>query len=362
MNVTLPKNDDFILEEVKIFNGNCVLIYPKSFPKWNDYNKYFRSSLWRKSDFKPVSLLWRKFTNLGEQPEFEPIDFRNSLQFIQKIDGSCLGWSKFNGNLISRTRRTTDARSLPNGHEIDLFIQKYPKLIDNKYINSENFTILTEWTTPQNVIVYKESQEPKLWLTGIVRHEDYSYLPQSELDLIAEEISLDRPKRYNFNTFEEMLRAVELFEDSEGIVVYANNGQVLKKCKSPRYLMLHKLKSELSSIEKVIDLFIELNYPKYNDFYLYIAQTFDFELAKMSIPQISKCCDAYEKVQKIIFGMQVFIRDVLGHLPDRKSKALKIIESYGITNRASFVFALMDKGSLEKENIKKLLFQVLKYG
>jgi hypothetical protein len=47
-------------------------------------------------------------------------------------------------------------------------------------------------------------------------------------------------------------------------------------------------------------------------------------------------------------------------LPSRKEQAQLVISSYGETNRAAFVFKLLDGKSLGKEEYKKLLFQILK--
>ena len=44
----------------------------------------------------------------------------------------------------------------------------------------------------------------------------------------------------------------------------------------------------------------------------------------------------------------------------RKEKAATIISSYGKTNRASFVFNILDGKTISDEQIKKLMFQVIK--
>ena len=43
-----------------------------------------------------------------------------------------------------------------------------------------------------------------------------------------------------------------------------------------------------------------------------------------------------------------------------KEQAEQVLSSYSVTNRAAFVFKLLDGKSLGKEEYKKLLFQVLK--
>jgi len=58
--------------------------------------------------------------------------------------------------------------------------------------------------------------------------------------------------------------------------------------------------------------------------------------------------------------MNSFVNNRLRLLPTRKEQAQLVISSYGETNRAAFVFKLLDGKSFGKEEYKKLLFQVLK--
>ena len=64
---------------------------------------------------------------------------------------------------------------------------------------------------------------------------------------------------------------------------------------------------------------------------------------------------------KIVDGMNDFVNNRLRSLSTRKEQAQLVISSYGETNRASFLFKLLDGKSLGKEEYKKLMFQVLKH-
>jgi hypothetical protein len=75
---------------------------------------------------------------------------------------------------------------------------------------------------------------------------------------------------------------------------------------------------------------------------------------------VSRICDGAVGVNAIISGMKLFVNETLKQLPTRKDQAIKVIQSYGNTNRASFVFKLLDGKNLETEDRKKLLYQVLK--
>lgn len=360
MKITLPDSSKFVLRDCIIAGDECVLVFPKAIGivDWDDSNKYFRSSVWRKSDMKPVSLSFRKFTNVGEKPEFEPLNLKENLEFIRKVDGSCLIVSKFNGQLVVRTRGTTDARILDNGYEVEFLMKKYPFVFNNPVLNGEGFTLLFEWYSNVNKIVVKEADEPTLWLTGIVRHTDYQYLSQETLDIYAKEWNVARPERYSFDNFETMEKTVEGWQDYEGIVIYSKNGQILKKSKSARYLYLHKVLAGLENEENIINLFLTMGCPSYNEFYSHFLTTFDFEIAEGLRGQISKTVDAWKECERILAHFKSFA-DTVRNM-SRKDAAAQIIASYGPTNRASYVFKALENKELDLNAKKKLMFQVLK--
>lgn len=56
-NFVLPDSKSFNFKDCVIAGDECVLVTPKDMGvEWNEDNKYFRSSIWRKSDMHPVSL------------------------------------------------------------------------------------------------------------------------------------------------------------------------------------------------------------------------------------------------------------------------------------------------------------------
>jgi hypothetical protein len=133
---------------------------------------------------------------------------------------------------------------------------------------------------------------------------------------------------------------------------------VLHKLKSAWYLAIHRLKSDLSSIDKTIDVWFSFGKPSYEEFYQRIFNQFDFELAEYCKGYASKICDASKEVVKIIDGMKKFVEKIK-ILTTRKDQALEIIQTYGKTNRASFVFQLLDERELNDEQFKKLMFQII---
>ena len=362
MKIDIQKVDltQFMVHEHSL-NGEIVyLIQPQHIgTKWTQDNKHMRSVVVNYAG-EVISAGFPKFTNWGENPDHFPVP--NSLKHctvVEKLDGSLLIVSKYNGQYILRTRGTVDASTLANGHELEIFKNTIlSKLEDNN--DTWDYSVLFEWLSPINKIVLNYGDEPSWRLIGFINHINYSLAQQDMLDAMAKKYGFDRPPTYTFSGVEDLLKDVDQWRGKEGVVVYSKNDQMLHKVKGAWYLALHHMKSELSNIEKVMDVWLEQGMPDYQTFYNYIFTTFDYELAEQCRGMISRICDAKKEVDKIVWGMNIFVNTRLRLLSTRKLQAEQVISAYGDTNRASFLFKLLDGKSLGKEEYKKLLFQVLK--
>lgn len=355
----LPKLEEssFVVKPNQIAGKKVYLIHPQDMGvTWTAENLIFRSSIWSE-DGLPVSLGFRKFFNLTEQPDLipDPENLHN-VKIREKIDGSCLIVSCFNGELIARTRGTIDAKNLDNGFEIDELKKKYPKAFANNFIAKGDYSLIFEWVSPLNVIVLRYGDEPDMYLTGAIKHEDYSYATQDELEKIGQAIEVKTTPFYTFNSWIEMLATVEHFKGKEGICIYYNHGQDIKKVKGLEYLSLHAFKSAIS-LKNCVEMFLQFGKPDYNAFLDRIEKDFDFECRNMAIPLVSKVCDAHEEAKKIIEGIKQFIKPLFS-LP-RKEAAEKVFASYGKTIRSSCAFKLLDGKEIEDKMMKTLIFQKL---
>jgi hypothetical protein len=356
MKIDLSKIDqnEFNVREGDWGDEKLYLVTPKSIAaKWTKENMIFRSSVWT-ADGDPVSLSFKKFFNFDEQPELAPKPKNmKGVSLIEKIDGSALIVSFYKKDAIIRTRGTFDARNLDNGSEIAFLKEKYPLAFSNLWIRN-NYTLIFEWTTPSNVIVLSYGPEPRLFLVGAIYHENYSYVPQKQLDEMAVEFGVERPKRYNFDSMEEMIQAVIEFKDKEGLVIYYNGDQSLKKVKSASYLALHSFKNS-ADIESIVDLFLEQQRPSYEVFMGILKEKFDYECATYAQPFVSRVCDAQKEVEKILSHMKKFVEPLKSE--SRKTAAEKILGAYGNTNRSGIAFHLLDGKEPEKKDWKRLLLQ-----
>lgn len=362
INLQSIDQNQFMVHPHVIGGRTVYLIQPQHIGcKWTQSNKHLRSSVWD-HEGNLVSAGFSKFTNWGENPDNFPVptSLKNTT-IVEKLDGSLLIVSKWNGEIILRTRGTVDATVLDNGYELEIFKEKYlPNLMAACPQNTWDFSFLFEWVSPVNRIILNYGEHPEWYLVGYLIHNTYSLLDQSALDFWATEIGCPRPPTYTFPSIDDLLKNIEQWKGKEGVVIYSNNDQTLHKVKGLWYLALHRMKEALASFDKVIDCWFEQNEPSYQNFEEFITTQFDYELWTQIRGDASRICGGYKHVDQIIAGMQKFVDETLKPLPNRKEQALKVLSAYGNTNRASFVFKLLDGKPLEKDDRKKLLYQVLK--
>lgn len=361
----LPDYNEFDIKQENIAGDECILVTPKHIgATWDRNNIIFRSSIWRKSDFFPISLSFKKFVNFGEKEDVFPApkSLKNSTVVV-KEDGSTLILSKYKGEFIIRTRGTFDAAKMEkNGFEIQIFrdtiLKDYLKInLNNPTVTSAtwDYSIIFEWTSPLNKIVIDYGDKPLWYLIGWINHSDYSLLSQSALDALAKSYNWLRPQTYHFNDLVELVEAVKAWKDKEGVCWY--HGQNITKVKSDLYLIKHAFK-ENASLEAVIDFFISYGKPSYSEFIAKLSEQFDYECISQVQGFISQTIDGYKEVLAIHNHMKEFVSNLNGL--SRKEQAEKIIAAYGITNRSGMVFAALDNKPLADKDAKKLLFQVLK--
>lgn len=367
IDVTKIDSESFMVHQHELFGEMVLLVQPIHIgAKYSKDTLIFRSSVWD-MEGNLVSPSFRKFFNDIECPQIDPLPENiASGEAIEKIDGSTVIFSLFKNNLVMRTRGTVDARDQDNGYEFVQLAEKYHIEKVMRELNSNaQITLLFEITSPVQKIVIDYGPEPEFWLTGAVRHEDYSYLTQKELDDIATKYGFRRPKRYSFKSMAELQETVTAFRGVEGICFYFHGGQCIRKFKSANYLYLHRAKSEVASLEKVMDVYLDFFFnsgsetpPTYTEFFAYLEKTFDFEIATMATSNSSQICDGMKEVVKIIASLKKTVASCAGL--SRKQAAYTILQSHGNSGRSSMMFKMLDGKTLDKDDYKKLLFQILK--
>ncbi len=350
----------FMVHPHVIDGQTLFLVQPVPFKSlWTQDNKHLRSSVWD-SNGNLVSAGFPKFTNWGENPEHFPVPTSlNNTHIVEKIDGSLFIVSRWNGRFIYRTRGTVNAAKLDNGHEVEIFKQKYQSALDKIFEDSSPHSLLFEWVSPEQRIILDYGDQPEWYLIGCVYHEDYSLMEQFRLDELAHQYEFKRPPSYIFPSIKDLMGNVEQWKNKEGVVIYSNNGQMPHKVKAFEYLTKHRFKSE-ATLENTLELYLKSNKPSYQEFKQQLIEAFDYECFEMVRGFASDICDGAKEVQHIVENMEAFVKTELSRYPTRKLQAAVTFQSYGKTNRSSFVFKILDGKSLTIDDYRKLFWQVLK--
>lgn len=354
----LPEKEQFNYKECIIAGDKCWLVNPNDLEiKWTEENLKFRSLIIRQDDNFVVSSGFKKFFNLNEKPDLDKFP-EGPFEAIEKKDGFLLCISKYKGELIHRTRGTSNAEILETGHELEFLKKKYPKLFHMVMDGEETmtFSLLFEWETPNNVIILRDVDEPTLTLIGAIDHTTFEYLSQLDLDWLAGKLKVPRPQRYEYETLKECVEDVALWKGKEGVVLYSSNGQHLRKVKASEYLRLHALLSGYSTVHHILQVFLEApnTFLYSEEFSSYIENNLDYEIANRNQQHIDTVCEAYrnylcqiDKIQHVLEGIESF---------SKKEKAQDIEKHWKEYDwRRSVAFCIVN----EKPVFKKLFRQAL---
>jgi hypothetical protein len=338
--IELPSRDFFNYRDCVVAGDPCWLITPKDMGVvWTDANARFRSCVVRQSNAFVVSQGYRKFTNMGEQPEFEPWDSSWPVVGRRKIDGSLLIVSKYRNEIIVRTRGNINAYDHQTGEELrSLF--RFEKLFDRYH--TANLSYLFEWTSPSNIIVIRESDKPQLTLLGCITNDTAEYAPSDLLKATAEYYGLTYPEEYTFENITDAIKTVKGWSGKEGIVIRSPDSQTLKKIKADEYCKLHKIAHGYNHVYKILDLFFEAGMPdSYEEFYSYAVKKLDYEIAERIADHMNTVCDAYTRVKYEYQHIKEYVDRYVRSLESRREQAAHINITYK-GYLSSFAFSALD--------------------
>lgn len=357
--------EQFLVHEHIIAGETCLLVQPQHVGcDWRPDNLHLRSSVWD-STGELVSASLPKFVNWEEKPDLYPLPTSlDNVNLLDKIDGSTLIVSKYRGQVILRTRGTVDAHKMDNGHEIDVLMARYPKILAGLAdVETLAYSWIFEWTSPLNRIVLDYGSEPELRLIGCVDHADYSLMRQSILDLAAIQLGVKRPERYSFNTIPEMVTAIQnLGAHREGICVYYDGDQRIRKIKSLQYLAMHRFKERVT-LPNMLDLFFAYGKPELLGFLARLESEFDFECMSEARPLVERICEVYCSVTAKIAEVKEHVGwrlvpvtsfDQIGQPIPRRDAALAIQAKWTDLYRG-VAFKILDDRLIDDKMLRKLI-------
>jgi len=310
--------EQFKFRDVDFCGEDAVFVNPDlKGADWNQQNKYLRSLIYRKKDYKVLSTGFEKFTNWGENPDNfpTPVDLIGA-KCVSKEDGSSMILDYINGQINIRVRDTITYKILKNDFEFEFILDKYP-LIKPWIKNQENLSLIFEIVTPNHKIILDYPQID-VFLIGAVDKNTLNRKSQQELDFFAKEMRVPRPKTYHFNSINGMIEFIKHSRGIEGCCVYKDGG--IWKVKSDEYLKRHSFKFNATP-KNILELFESQSFPNFDDFKQYILDTFDFECWQMVEDLVTQICVYKKEVDAEIKGIQKFVNNNKG-LTDKEFAAL----------------------------------------
>lgn len=360
---TLPIYEDgFQVNAVDFCGIDSYLITPAVMgAKWTKQNLIFRSLIVRGSDFEVLSSGFPKFFNFGEKPDMYPsLDSYKDWYLNKKHDGTLMIVDYVNDTFSMRTRGTVTYKTQPNYEDFEEIYIQHPKVEEFIKENS-NFSLLFELETPNNIIVIP-SADIKFTFLGAFDKNTGKMVDVKEFMSMADKMEVSVPETYSFSKdLVKIVDEVKGWVGSEGIVLSYNNFQNRVKIKADDYLVKHRMKSELNSEQNFVELYVHEGMPDYQTFFEIVEKIVDYETAVAFQGKISKVVEAGKEVSRIVKGMKDFVQSIR-NFPNRKEQALAILSSYGgeNNNRSGMVFAILDNKELDKDQIIKLFWQVMK--
>ncbi len=348
--------ESFNLKPCEIAGDDCVLITPKEIGvTWTKETLCFRSIIIRKSDGWVINRGMDKFFNAGEKPDLypEPQD-HNDWEIREKIDGSLIIISKYEQTPIVRTRGVVDAFQHDSGPELMTLLDENPRIINNDLVNTEEYSLLLEHCSRVQQIVIRHDK-PKLVLIGAIHNQTGKMLGPDLLDGWAETLGLERPKKFKFNSIYEIIENCRVLKGAEGYVLSFSNYDFRVKLKGAEYLFLHKAKSQISSWDKVLDLFLASNTDDFPSFYSYVETHLDHELAEIAKTDMEEICRLNLLAHRELDKMREKIVEL--SQKTRKDAAVEIQKLYDESERG-LAFSMLNGKEISVKQHKELILRI----
>ncbi|MGC4045451.1 MAG: RNA ligase [Armatimonas sp.] len=247
MDTTALVKKGFLVTE----HGEYRLVHPaRNKFDWDDSELTLRSVVLDRSG-RIVSTGWPKFFNQGERPETDSViagELSEGRAVItHKHDGSLIIRSVLpDGTVLFRTRGSFDGGEYGvNAHAVAS--AKYPALLDPAVY--PHGSLLFEYVGSDNQIVVRYEADDLIFLGAAEHGPPVRYADWAELERLAESLQLKLVETYDWagaQGVEEILKLVQDWSHSEGVVVRSGDGQTLLKLKSAWYFAQHALRWHLS--------------------------------------------------------------------------------------------------------------------
>ena len=347
-----------------VFNGESEYDFVDFWDMFDGFYQECRSLVINLELEEIVLSPFKKFRNLGECEENSlenikrKIDVAKSIEITDKLDGSMQSARWYYNEVImsgSQSLSLSDSWRLTDGHNMLTSNLNYVTML-NHY---SDCTFIFEYISLQDahVVLYDKSQEG-LYLIGIrsvIDGEQYSY---KDVLKIANEYGVKTTKLYD-KTLDEVMSELDKYKahEKEGFVMNIDGYMVKIKCDD--YVNIHRILSNISSINLIIQKISEDQFDdliakvplSYRDrvtkvanvIYDYIKRTNDI------VTDIYSIADKSDKKSFMIWVENNVDKELRGYVRNlylgnennylKRGQGLKKLKDMGINDNYSALFA-----------------------
>ena len=232
------------------------------------------------SDGNLVSRSFSRFYNYGECFTQDTFSFDDSVVY-EKADGSLVGvyWCPQTDRWEIRTRGTAFAEAnhvfgTKTNWTFREAILDAMRFTEDEFQEcmshfSQAITYVFEYTSPWNRIVTKYTEPKMVLLTGFVNvpntEVDHVLVKLAFMALTKRGMNVRLPKVYDLKSIDDCKSALDdLLPTEEGYVIYCNKTGSRVKLKSPKYIIMHKLRGNgLLTFNNIAELVLTNEHEEY---------------------------------------------------------------------------------------------------
>ena len=229
--------------KLMLYNYTDKCTYNK---KWTKHTLNSRGTVYEIGTGRIVARAFPKFFNFEELPASRARGILNKVadfETFEKMDGSLGIIYCYESLWRVNTRGSFTSDQAIKATEM---LNKY----DMTHI-AGNLTLLTEIIYPENKIIVDYGEEEKLVLIGAYENYSGKELEWHELEHLAGHMGMELPKRYTFNSWQDLIDSQKsLPAEEEGYVVKfkASKNSERIKFKSKEYLKLARLMNYITPL------------------------------------------------------------------------------------------------------------------